>query len=227
MWMIMMFSTCLHLCHIFIGSSEKLLYWKSVTLLMTPITEPRGHSVKRLKSSTIKTILYFLSLVQIWTESRNLDLMAIGKHCKMHNKYIWHKDSQKGYRRGSHWQEFRSREEITHIFSLELENCIFKSMNSLIGHFGLLSMAEERWAIWKEFCCCLSFNIWLSSHNKVVLINLVVIDWSHVVLPAAADTVFPIIIILLSFSSNLKKASATNSQVISPPWDFTKLLILS
>ena len=69
---------------------------------MTPITEPRGHSVKRLKSSTIKTILYFLSLVQIWTESRNLDLMAIGKHCKMHNKYIWHKDSQKGYRRGSH-----------------------------------------------------------------------------------------------------------------------------
>ena len=133
MWMIMMmmmFSTCLHLCHIFIGSSKKLLYWKSVTLLMTPITEPRGHSVKRLKSSTIKTILYFLSLVQIWTESRNLDLLAIAKHCKMHNKYIWHKDSQKGYRRGSHWQEFRSREEITHIFSLELENCIFKSMNS-------------------------------------------------------------------------------------------------
>ena len=56
---------------------------------MTPITEPRGHSVKRLKSSTIKTILYSRSLVQIWTESRNLDLMAIGKHCKMHNKYIF------------------------------------------------------------------------------------------------------------------------------------------
>ena len=66
---------------------------------MTPITEPRGHSVKRLKSSTIKTILYSRSLVQIWTESRNLDLMAIGKHCKMHNKYIWHKDSQKDHRR--------------------------------------------------------------------------------------------------------------------------------